>query len=214
MLIKCENIFPLYMKDQIDLDSELWNKSLEFNSENSYVLESASGKGKSSFVSFLYGLRYDYSGTILIDDIDCKKLDANYWSKIRKNQLSIVPQDLSLFNKLSVLDNLLIKNKLTNNKTIDEIIELMQILQIDSYKNKIVSKLSLGQQQRVAILRALLQDFDFIVLDEPFSHLDRQNAILAMNLILKECKKQNANFIITSLGNKIPFPNNTIKICL
>ena len=98
------------MKDEISVDSQLWNKSLEFNYENSYVLESASGKGKSSFVSFLYGLRHDYSGTILIDDLDCKKIDADSWSKIRKNKLSIVPQDLRLFNKLSVLDNLLIKN--------------------------------------------------------------------------------------------------------
>jgi putative ABC transport system ATP-binding protein len=202
------------MKDEISIDSELWNKSLIFNSKNSYILESASGKGKSSFVSFCYGLRDDYCGKILIDEIDCEKINANYWSKIRKNKLSIVPQDLKLFNNISVLDNLLIKNNLTNNKTQDEIIELMQILQIDSYKNKIVSKLSLGQQQRVAILRALLQDFEFIILDEPFSHLDKQNTILAMNIIIKECERQNANFIITSLGNDISLSKNTIKIIL
>jgi len=202
------------MKDEISVDSELWNKSLVFNSKNSYVLESASGKGKSSFVSFCYGLRDDYSGTILIDEIDCEKINANSWSKIRKNKLSIVPQSLQLFNNISVLDNLLIKNNLTNNKTQDEIIELMQILQIDTYKNKIVSKLSLGQQQRVAILRALLQNFEFIILDEPFSHLDKQNTILAMNIIIKECERQNANFIITSLGNDISLSKNTIKITL
>lgn len=202
------------MKDEITLDSELWNKSLVFNSKNSYVLESASGKGKSSFVYFCYGLRYDYSGTILIDELDCKKTNANSWSKIRKNKLSIVPQDLQLFDNISVLDNLLIKNNLTNNKTQDEIIELMQILQIDSYKNKIVSKLSLGQQQRVAIIRALLQNFEFIILDEPFSHLDKQNAISAMNIIVKECERQNANFIITSLGNDICLSQNNIKITL
>jgi putative ABC transport system ATP-binding protein len=57
----------------------------------------------------------------------------------------------------------------------------------------------MGQQQRVAIIRALAQPFEWIVLDEPFSHLDHKNAQIAYSLIEKNCNNQDAGFILTTL---------------
>lgn len=63
--------------------------------------------------------------------------------------------------------------------------------------------LSIGQQQRVAIIRALCQPFDFILLDEPVSHLDEMNNRLAAKLIAEEAASQGAGIISTSVGNNV-----------
>ena len=59
----------------------------------------------------------------------------------------------------------------------------------------------MGQQQRVAIIRALAQPFEWILLDEPFSHLDEENTQKCLTLIHQRCDEQRAGFILTTLGD-------------
>ncbi len=66
--------------------------------------------------------------------------------------------------------------------------------------------LSVGQQQRVAIIRALCQPFDFLLIDEPVSHLDARNNTIAATLIQEEAEANGATVIATSVGNKINLP--------
>ena len=87
------------------------------------------------------------------------------------------------------------------------------LYQSSDIKNKKTKETSLGQQQRTALIRALIQPFETILMDEPFSHLDSQNILIATNEILKACKQQNANFILTSLSKQTPFDNvSTVQI--
>jgi putative ABC transport system ATP-binding protein len=65
--------------------------------------------------------------------------------------------------------------------------------------NKQVKKSSYGEQQRIAIIRALMQPFDFLLLDEPYSHLDEENRTKAMELIYEECDQRNAAMILADL---------------
>ena len=71
-------------------------------------------------------------------------------------------------------------------------------------------KLSFGQQQRVAFIRALCQPFDFLFLDEPISHLDDDNSRIMGELIIAEAKTQGAGVIATSIGKHIELPYNHI----
>jgi putative ABC transport system ATP-binding protein len=71
-------------------------------------------------------------------------------------------------------------------------------------------KLSFGQQQRVAFIRALCQPFDFLFLDEPISHLDDDNSRIMGELIIAEAKAQGAGVIATSIGKHIELPYNHI----
>jgi putative ABC transport system ATP-binding protein len=64
----------------------------------------------------------------------------------------------------------------------------------------------MGQQQRVAIVRALCQPFEFLILDEPFSHLDDRNSKISLELIAHEASQQNAGFVLTSLDDDDSFP--------
>ena len=73
---------------------------------------------------------------------------------------------------------------------------------IDHLLQQSCATLSYGQRQRVAIIRALCQPFDFLLLDEPFSHLDEANTEAAFQLIEQVCAEQKAGFILVSLGEK------------
>jgi ABC-type lipoprotein export system ATPase subunit len=102
---------------------------------------------------------------------------------------------------LTVAENLLLKNQLTDYKTEQEIKSMLDQLEIGHKWNDSCGLLSMGQQQRVAIVRSLCQPFNWLILDEPFSHLDEQNSIRSLSMIDAECTKQNAGFVLTSLDD-------------
>ena len=81
--------------------------------------------------------------------------------------------------------------------------EMLTRLEIDGKADERVARLSIGQQQRVAIIRTLCQPFDFLLLDEPVSHLDQRNNTIAASLIMEETAKQGAAIIATSVGNDL-----------
>ena len=71
-------------------------------------------------------------------------------------------------------------------------------------------RLSLGQQQRVAFVRCLCQPFDFLLLDEPVSHLDAANGETLASLVVEEARRQGAGVLVTSVGNRLPLPYHKI----
>ena len=77
---------------------------------------------------------------------------------------------------------------------------MLKIFSLDHKKDQKAGTLSLGQQQRVALIRSFLQPFDFLLLDEPFSNIDENNIEIAKKMILNECEKNKAGFIIATLG--------------
>ncbi len=187
-------------------DSQVWLRELDFTAPNSYLIEAESGTGKSSLCSYIYGNRHDYSGEILFDGENIRTFSISQWCELRTRAIALLPQEMRLFPELTVKENILIKNRLTDFKTESEILEMLRRLEISEKTNQLVSRLSVGQQQRVAIVRALCQPFDFLILDEPVSHLDERNNTIVSSLIADEVKSQSASIIATSVGNKISLP--------
>ena len=183
--------------------SQVWLQKLEFHRSQSYLIEAESGTGKSSLCSFIYGNRCDYSGEILFDGVNVKSFSIARWSELRSHALALLPQEMRLFPELTVLENIQIKNRLTDYKTEGEILEMLRRLEISEKVHQQAAYLSVGQQQRVAIVRALCQPMDFLILDEPVSHLDERNNEIVAQLIQEEASAQNAGIIATSVGNKI-----------
>ena len=94
-----------------------------------------------------------------------------------------------------------------------EILSFFEQLGIADKINVKAGKLSFGQQQRVAFIRALCQPFDFLFLDEPISHLDDDNSRIMGELIIAEAKAQGAGVIATSIGKHIELPyNHTLQL--
>ena len=166
-------------------------------------IHAESGGGKSSLLSFIYGNRTDYTGEILFDNVNIRNLNISQWCDIRKKQIALLPQEMRLFPELTVIENISLKNNLTKYKTISQIDEMLQILGILEKKDTLVAKLSIGQQQRVALIRTLCQPFDFIFLDEPVSHLDETNNRIVAKLVEKMSAENNAGIITTSVGNHL-----------
>jgi len=174
--------------------------NIVFESGKKYLFKANSGHGKSSILNFIYGSNNNFNG-----EIEFNKNSNDSILKIRKTKLSYVFQDFKLFPELTLLENILIKNNLTDFKTKDEILDLIDSVGLLDKKDKTVNTLSLGQRQRTAIVRSLCQPFKFLLLDEPFSHLDESNIAILTSLINRELEIQNAGFLMTTLNNEYLF---------
>ena len=202
MNIEFKDVFPNVFADQALSGSDIWKNVLFLEKGKKYLVQAESGGGKSSMLAYIYGERYDYHGQILFDENDISTFKNGKWSALRNKHLSIVFQGLRLFGEISVLENVQLKNKLTTYKTESEIINMLNTLEIGDKVHKPAARLSFGQRQKVAIVRALCQPMDFLLLDEPFSHLDERNRKLAASMISEEIDKQKAGLIITTLSSE------------
>lgn len=194
--------------DPVSRTSDVWGCDVTFRKGEYYLVEAASGTGKSSLCSYLYGFRTDYAGRILLGGEDCRTFSAARWGDVWRRSLSLLFQDLRLFGELTVAENLALKNGLTAFKTPGQIERLLEAAGIAA--NTPAGKLSFGQQQRVAFVRCLCQPFDFILLDEPVSHLDAANGGILAGLLLEEAQAQGAGVIVTSVGSRLELPYHKI----
>lgn len=201
--IHLRQTLPQVFADRDAVTSDVWHQDLVFSKEKRYLIEAASGTGKSSLCSYIYGYRRDYQGIINFDERNIHSLSVNEWVDMRKHSLSILFQELRIFPELTALENVQLKNRLTNYKKKKEILTLFETLGITDKVNEKAGKLSFGQQQRVAFIRSLCQPFDFIFLDEPISHLDDRNSGIMSRLLVEEAGKQGAGIIVTSIGKHL-----------
>lgn len=207
--ITLDNVLPRVFEGEDMGRSDVWRTSLTFTRGKNYVVEAPSGTGKSSLCAFIYGNRRDYLGTISFDSTDISSFTPSRWQELRRTQLAYLPQELDLFPELTALQNICLKNDLTGHFTREEILSLLRELGIADRADFPVGKMSIGQQQRVAIIRALCQPFSFLLIDEPVSHLDARNNRLAAAMIMREASRQGASVIATSVGNRIGIPTDT-----
>ena len=160
-----------------------------------YLIRAQSGRGKTSLLSFLYGERDSYEGTITYDGaVHPKDLFA-----YRRHKLSYLFQDLRLFPSLTAKENIQLKNRLTGYFSSQQISELLARVGLAHKQDTPVATLSLGQRQRVAFLRALAQPFEVLLLDEPFSHLDEANTHVLCQILEEECTQRGATLLMTAL---------------
>ncbi len=198
--IELHSVVPSVFANVPDLHSDIWNTDVIFDKGGLYLVEADSGKGKSTFCSYILGYRHDYSGRILFDASPLPSLKVSDWVGIRKQHLSYLFQELRLFPELTAYENVEIKNKLTGFKTKKQITNWFDMLGIADKLDAKVGHMSFGQQQRVAMIRALVQPFDFILADEPISHLDDNNSRIMGEVMMTEAKAQGAGVIVTSIG--------------
>lgn len=196
-----KHVLPAVFEERrAQLESDVWLQDLAFRKGETVLVEAESGTGKSSLCSYIFGYRKDFSGQILFDGRDIHTLKVSEWVDIRKQSLSMLWQDLRLFPELSAWENVQVKNGLTNFQPDAQLHAWFEQLGIADKEQARIGRMSFGQQQRVALIRALCQPFDFIFVDEPVSHLDERNAAAMGQILLAEARKQGAGIIATSIG--------------
>jgi putative ABC transport system ATP-binding protein len=206
MQILLQQVVPVFLEENKVAESAIWNHAIEFLPEERIHIIASSGRGKTSFIHFLYGLRKDYTGNILYNNENIAGFGAEEFAEWRQQHISIVFQDLRLFAEQTVFQNIEIKRLLAPFHSESRIESMAKHLGIESKLNKLAKTCSYGEQQRIAIIRALQQPFDFLLLDEPFSHLDETNRKKVMELVEEECAARKASIILADL-KRIDFFN-------
>ncbi len=208
--ISLSGLLPrVFVGEQIP-PSGVWKTECTFSRPGIYLVEARSGGGKSSMLSFIYGARVDFEGEVMFNGRSTAGLPPDTWQEYRRRHLAYLPQELMLFPELSALENIALKNNLTGAVPEERIEEWMRMLGLGERIHWPAARLSVGQMQRVALIRALCQPFDFLLLDEPVSHLDQANNRLAAKIILEEAARRQAGIIATSVGNPIELPYSEI----
>lgn len=181
--------------------SAVWQQQVDWSGGGQIFVRAPSGTGKTTLVHSLYGLRKDYTGNILWDEKAAAQMTATEWAELRSEHLSVIFQDLRLMPELTAWENLEVKRLLTNTVTEAEAKSWMDRLGIGSRMDKPGRTLSYGEQQRLSIIRALLQPFSWLLMDEPFSHLDDANKLTAASLIDEVAKRNGASILLADLDD-------------
>lgn len=192
------HVLPVPLQDS-PISGRVWNHDLILERGKQYLIVADSGKGKSTFLNIIYGIRKDYTGSVLFDQSDICTYKSDGWSQHRSSRISYLFQDLRLFGELTAMENITLKPGCRLTET--DIESMATALGVSVLLKRKCATLSLGQQQRIAMIRALSQPFQWLLLDEPFSHLDDNNARLMMEHIQQRCREENAGIIATSLGS-------------
>ena len=208
--IKFSNLHPIYFSEDRSVRSNIWGQEVTIRPGEKIQIIAPSGSGKTSLIHFMYGLRREYNGSIVYNGEDVKKLSADQLAKYRQENLSIMFQDLRLFNNQTVFQNIEVKRQLKPFHQADKISFFAERLGVEHKLHMLCSTCSYGEQQRVAIIRCLMQPFDFLLLDEPFSNLDENNRRKAMDLILEEATLRNAGILLADLKQIEFFPADKI----
>lgn len=163
-----------------------------------------SGKGKTTYLHILAGLLQPNSGEIVIDTKEITHLKGSKADKFRGKNIGVVFQKSHFIASLSVLENLEMASWLaTGKKHKIRAKELLQKLDISEQAHKLPSQLSVGQQQRVSIARALMNEPKVLLADEPTSSLDDKNADNVIELLENLSKEYKTALIIVTHDNRI-----------
>ncbi len=207
MVLSLQGLIPIPLREKVMAGkSSIWNNSCVFKKGESVFVQAPSGTGKTTLIHILYGIRTDYEGTVKWGDATLNTLPTNSLANLRKDNISVIFQDLRLFPELTTLENLEAKRRLTNTVTEAQVLEWLARLGIKEKAQSLGRTLSYGEQQRVAIVRALLQPFNWLLMDEPFSHLDKANTARAIELIAEVVQQRNAGMILADLDENNFFP--------
>lgn len=207
MQLSLQTVLPKHLSSTARIhQSGVWGVDVVVPSGEYVFIQAPSGAGKTTLMHLLYFLRNDYDGTIKWGDTTAANADDETIATLRTNSISIVFQDLRLFPTLTTWENIEIKRTLTNTTTETQVTEWMTRLGIADKKNATANTLSYGEQQRLAIIRALVQPYLWLLMDEPFSHLDTANRNKAIELILEVTKHRNAGLILADLNTNNYFP--------
>ena len=207
MQITLQGVVPVPLKDKLtNRASDIWNTTVSFASQKWVKIVAPSGTGKTTLMNIIYKLRHDYTGTVQIENTNLQTIKGDELAQLRQQKISVIFQDMRLFDNLTARENIELNRVLQEPYYDTAVIDQMaERLGISNILHQPAAICSYGEQQRIAIIRALVQPFSWLLMDEPFSHLDNANTQKAVALISEECTKRKAGFILTDLDEDTLF---------
>ena len=198
-MISTKNLRFSYTKDQEFIFPDLYCEA-----GSTLLITGDSGKGKTTYLHILAGLLQPKSGEIIIDNTDLVSLSEKTTDKFRGKNIGVVFQKSYFIAALTVLENLQMASWLaTGKKHTKRAKRLLEQLGIENQAEKLPSQLSIGQQQRVSIARALMNEPKVLLADEPTSSLDDKNAEKVIDLLTSLSKEYKAALLIVTHDSRI-----------
>lgn len=181
------------------LDIPAW----KVNRNDSVFLFGPSGSGKSTFLNILSGILVPDKGTVTILEETLSKMRANARDKFRAKHIGVIFQQFNLLPYLSVMDNIRLGPYFSANRDVDRgyMEHILDMLELNHDKRLLNSKaksLSVGQQQRVAVARALVNKPEIVIADEPTSALDSAMKDQFIKLLFKTTKDTDSTIVFVS----------------
>lgn len=173
---------------------------LQLNRGEQLLLRGGSGQGKSTLLQLIAGLMDPTEGTILIDSEDLHKMHGARRDLFRGAKVGMIFQTFNLLHGFSAAENVMTAMMFSNiprKEHKERAYHLLDHLGIDQ-PDRYPSKMSVGQQQRIAVARAVACDPVLVLADEPTASLDPENAETAVNLIELVCEEKNAALLCVS----------------
>lgn len=197
-MLTLKNIKKIYeQSDEAVLD----DINLTFNRDEFVSILGCSGAGKSTLLNIIGGLDCKTSGKLLINGKDIYKCNDSNLDYYRKNSVGFIFQNYNLIEHLTVYENVMLPLLLTNYKNKNKrVLKMLDKVGLKDKKDSKICDLSGGQKQRVAISRALINNPDIILADEPTGALDYKTGYEIMNLIKKLSKNK---LVIMVTHNKV-----------
>jgi putative ABC transport system ATP-binding protein len=198
-MISTKNLRFSYTKDQEFIFPDLYCEA-----GSTLLITGDSGKGKTTYLHLLAGLLQPTSGEIIIDKTDLVSLSEKKTDRYRGKNIGLVFQKSYFIAALTVLENLQMASWLaTGKKHTKRAKKLLEQLGIENQASKLPAQLSIGQQQRVSIARALMNEPKVLLADEPTSSLDDKNAANVIELLTFLSKEYKAALLIVTHDNRI-----------
>lgn len=197
-IIRTENLSKTYGSGEAAVKA-LNDVSISFEKGKMTAIIGTSGSGKSTLLNIIGGLDSQAQGKVLLENKDLLKLNDRALARLRAEKIGFVFQFFKLIPELTAKENILFPSMIINKKPDKEYIsELSQRLGIDKRLKHYPSQLSGGQQQRAAIARALINDPEILLCDEPTGNLDEQSGKEVMELLEDLCKNFGKTIIIVT----------------
>jgi len=216
-MIKCKNITKVFNENKNDEHVALKNINLEFHTGEVVVLKGASGSGKSTLLSLIAALSKPNDGEVIVNEKHISKMPDNFTSLFRRENIGFIFQKYNLIPTLSVKDNIILPLIPSNpdEKLLEsDVDKILEKFSMQSKKHIIVKQLSGGEQQRVAISRALINNPNIIIADEPTANLDAKLSLDFIDII-KHLKNSATTIVIAThdpLFFNLPFVDRIIEL--
>lgn len=200
IMIKTENVTKYFNKGNPDEVIAVNDVSIEIKGGDFAVLKGPSGSGKTTLLSLIGCMSRPTSGKVIIGGRDVSHLPERFMTRIRRNTFGFIFQQFHLIRGATVCDNVMLPLYPTGIKLSrlrEKAEEILYNLGIENRKDFPVQKLSGGEQQRAAIGRALINDPDVILADEPTAHLDTHLSEEFLS-IMRNLQQQGKTIIIAT----------------
>jgi putative ABC transport system ATP-binding protein len=168
------------------------------------VITGNSGSGKTTLLSVLSGLDRPSSGTIFLADRDITELSEDDLAPLRNELIGFVFQAFHLIPSLNALENVMFPAELKKDRdAAGKATRLLERVGLSARRTHMMSELSGGEKQRVAICRALINDPPLIFADEPTGNLDSKNSMDIMDLLLELQRERSATLVMATHSREI-----------